>query len=270
LRRWVPTLDDGASVFRAKLGARGLLAIGLSAPYALDSWLDAFLMLEEQFEFQSDLFVEIWNEAAKDVYTLPEQEHRETLQRLREIAQEILGEQNFWVWHEPCMLSGSMEAYYGALGELHHQNRGTAGSGASNEGIELLLEYMRQCGWCFPFDDYCIMADRPEELFSLKDIDGTENIEARRLMIELYGLGRYLKDKRARLLQKDQYGELYFMSQSGDEEIVVVKVINSTPEPDGTYREYFLRVPVSVRTAREGVAWSFGMEEYEYAPKLET
>jgi hypothetical protein len=114
------------------------------------------------------------------------------------------------------------------------------------------------------------MADRPDELFTLKDIDETRNIEARRLMIELYGMGKYLADKRARVMQKDEYGELFYIPQRDDEPLIVVKVINSTPEPDGTFREYFLRVPPDTKTAREGVAWSFDMKESDYAPSIQT
>ena len=40
----------------------------------------------------------------------------------------------------------------------------------------------------------------------------------------------------------------------------VVEVVNATPEPDGSYRHYFLQVPPGVRTAREAVAWTFGFE----------
>ena len=43
----------------------------------------------------------------------------------------------------------------------------------------------------------------------------------------------------------------------------VVEVVNATPEPDGSYRRYFLRVPPQVRTAREAVAWTFGFEDAE-------
>jgi hypothetical protein len=50
----------------------------------------------------------------------------------------------------------------------------------------------------------------------------------------------------------------------------MVKVINSTAEPDGTYKEYFLRVPPDVSSAREGVAWTFGLEPHEYAPAVES
>ena len=39
----------------------------------------------------------------------------------------------------------------------------------------------------------------------------------------------------------------------------MVEVQNSTPEPDGSYRTYFLRVPNHTFTARDGVAWTFGL-----------
>jgi hypothetical protein len=49
-----------------------------------------------------------------------------------------------------------------------------------------------------------------------------------------------------------------------------VHVVNSTPEPDGTYNNYFLRVPPETKTAREGVAWTFGLTADEYDPLKET
>ncbi len=52
--------------------------------------------------------------------------------------------------------------------------------------------------------------------------------------------------------------------------LVMVEVVNSTPEPDGRFKHYWLRVPPAVGTAREGVAWSFGMAAEKYAPQLET
>jgi hypothetical protein len=50
----------------------------------------------------------------------------------------------------------------------------------------------------------------------------------------------------------------------------MVEVVNATAEPDGSQKTYFLRVPPETRTAREGVAWTFGMAEQEYAPEVET
>lgn len=50
----------------------------------------------------------------------------------------------------------------------------------------------------------------------------------------------------------------------------MVKVVNSTPEPDGSMKDYFLRVPPTVKTAREACAWTFGKSENDYAPMIET
>jgi len=55
-----------------------------------------------------------------------------------------------------------------------------------------------------------------------------------------------------------------------DEDLVIVEVTNTTPEPDGTARTYWLRVPPDMRTARQAVAWTFELDEGEYAPTVQT
>src|SRR5258708_19796990 len=37
----------------------------------------------------------------------------------------------------------------------------------------------------------------------------------------------------------------------------MIEVINRTPEPDSSFKHYWLRVPPTMRTAREAVAWTF-------------
>jgi hypothetical protein len=56
----------------------------------------------------------------------------------------------------------------------------------------------------------------------------------------------------------------------GEEPITMVEVINSTPEPDGGRKTYFLRVPPRTETARAGVAWTFGLTPEEYRPSAES
>jgi len=56
----------------------------------------------------------------------------------------------------------------------------------------------------------------------------------------------------------------------GDENLAFVHVINSSPEPDGTFKSYFLRVPQDTLSPKAGIAWTFEMEEKEYNPVKET
>ncbi|MEU1666179.1 DUF6745 domain-containing protein [Streptomyces sparsogenes] len=97
-----------------------------------------------------------------------------------------------------------------------------------------------------------------------------ENAELRRVMLEHYGYDRYLEESGARPVHRDETGVLWRIEMAGDEPVTMVEVVNSTPEPDGTHRTYWLRVPPRTRTAREGVAWTFGLEADGYAPERET
>jgi hypothetical protein len=108
------------------------------------------------------------------------------------------------------------------------------------------------------------------ETITISEIENEHNVEVRRVMIDRYGQDRYLIDSGAEIIHKDDYGTLYRKSQPDDEALVMVKVINSTPEPDGSFKDYFLRVPPNIKTACEAVAWTFGMEQSEYSPIAES
>jgi hypothetical protein len=96
------------------------------------------------------------------------------------------------------------------------------------------------------------------------------NAELRRVLLEHYGYDRYLRESGARQLHTDDTGVLWHLDLPNDEPLVMVQVVNSTPEPDGTSRIYWLRVPPQTRTAREGVAWTFGLTADEYQPRMQT
>jgi hypothetical protein len=51
---------------------------------------------------------------------------------------------------------------------------------------------------------------------------------------------------------------------------VMIEVVNRTPEPDGSWKHYHLRVPPNMRTAHEAVAWTFEKTPAEYAPEFES
>ena len=95
------------------------------------------------------------------------------------------------------------------------------------------------------------------------------NLELRRIMLEQCGIERFIKDSGAQLLSEDKYGSLYSLPMERDA-FNMVRVRNSTPEPDGSHRIYFIAVPPDTKTAHEAVAWTFGLSESEYAPAVET
>lgn len=130
------------------------------------------------------------------------------------------------------------------------------------------------------FSLYCVHGVRlPEyvianpELITVDKIENEDNLEIKRVMIDQYdngNPGRYLMDSGAVLEQEDKYGKLYRKVIPGDEDMVMVKVVNSTAEPDGTFNEYFLSVPPECKTAHEAVAWTFEETAATYNPQIET
>jgi hypothetical protein len=128
-------------------------------------------------------------------------------------------------------------------------------------------------GWAlFAWRGMPIPARVAEQLSSLTVamIRDEANAEVRRVMLEHFGFERYLRESGAERLHQDETGVLWRVDLPGDEPLVMVEVVNSTPEPDGTHRTYFLRVPPDTRTARAGVAWTFGLSEEEYHPLQQT
>ena len=116
-------------------------------------------------------------------------------------------------------------------------------------------------------DSYVV--ENPERI-TVADIEAETNAEVRRVKIEHFGQGRYLIDSGALEIQRDDYGILFRKEVPGDEPLVMVKVVNATPEPDGSFKDYFLRVPPTMQTAREAVAWMFGKAPDDYQPLEET
>jgi hypothetical protein len=121
---------------------------------------------------------------------------------------------------------------------------------------------------------------RPEWI-TLKHIADEDNAEVRRILIERYGMSRYLIDSGARKVAEDEFGELYSSDIPNDEPLVMVKVLNSTPEPDGSYKPYFLRVHPELRpllndglgdpqtpTPLNAIASTFGMTGDKYLKRL--
>jgi hypothetical protein len=144
--------------------------------------------------------------------------------------------------------------------------------------------------------------EKPESI-TIAQIDAEKNAEVRRVLTERFGAARYLLESGATPKQKDVHGILYQKPLPDDETLVMVRVLNSTPEDDGhlsrdeaielfgpdapaahdgmmltlaqvpvslRFKDYFLRVPPAMRSARQAVAWTFGKEAKDYAPLVQT
>ena len=110
----------------------------------------------------------------------------------------------------------------------------------------------------------------PESL-TIAQITAEQNAEVRRVMLERFGQDRYIRESGAILLHQDDWGQLYRAEIVGDEPLVMVKMVNSTPEPDGSFKDYWLRVPPTMQTAHQAVAWTCGFNRAEdYAPVKQT
>jgi hypothetical protein len=106
-------------------------------------------------------------------------------------------------------------------------------------------------------------------------VDSEANAEVRRVLVERMGIERLTREGGAELVDEDETGRLWrrrmpHASWVGQEAVVTVEVRNSTPEPDGTRKTYFLRVPPTMSSARAAVAWTFGLGQVEYRPAVET
>jgi hypothetical protein len=110
----------------------------------------------------------------------------------------------------------------------------------------------------------------PAHNLSVQMILDEQNVEVRFALIDAFGPQRFLYEYGGTLVDSSEYGELYRTSIFGAEDLMMVRVRNSTPEPDGSYKWYCLRVPPQMNSAREAIAWTFGLSEEQYAPKKET
>ena len=101
-------------------------------------------------------------------------------------------------------------------------------------------------------------------------IEEEKNAEVRRVMIEMYGFDSYIKDAKIKQIQHDDFGRLYRKEIQGEPAMQFVRVVNSTAEPDGSFKEYCIPVRNTVKTAHEAVASSFGIDVASYAPSFES
>jgi hypothetical protein len=113
------------------------------------------------------------------------------------------------------------------------------------------------------------------EWISSSTIADTFDPVLRNCLIEIMTPERFCKNGGATRVARDETGILWrkFWGYRGVTvgSWVAVEVVNGTPEADGSRKRYFLRVPSRMLTAREAVAWTYGLTDEQYAQlKLRT
>jgi len=113
----------------------------------------------------------------------------------------------------------------------------------------------------------------PEEL-TIHDWQNEKNAEIRRIIVERMGYEKFLSSTNAKLIAEDDLGKLWKIDMGQSiRPLMLVEVINSTAEPDGTFKKYFLSVNERTKTPKEGIAASFSFptgKVDEYKPAIET
>jgi hypothetical protein len=105
--------------------------------------------------------------------------------------------------------------------------------------------------------------EQPESI-TLDAIDRATNVEVRRCMIEIMTPQRYVARGGAVRVAEDDTGVLWRRTWLTFDAWAAVEVINATPEADGTRKHFFLQVPPNLQTAREAVAWTYGVKPHVY------
>jgi hypothetical protein len=113
------------------------------------------------------------------------------------------------------------------------------------------------------------IAFQPETI-TVAEILGERNAELRRVLLERFGFERFMAEAGAVVVDRDRdpggERQLLRLKLEGDEDLVCVSV--SCPS---TERRYLLRVPPTMRTCRQAVAWTAGFDDPElYRPLVET
>lgn len=114
------------------------------------------------------------------------------------------------------------------------------------------------------------------ELLTVEEVLKHTNQEVRYVGIKIVGFDRIMKHKNCKIIDRDEKKGQVLFTISGifEEPVAYVKVINSTAEPDGSFKNYFLCVPPpseGIKSCGAAVAWTFGFKNAEdYHPEQET
>ena len=116
---------------------------------------------------------------------------------------------------------------------------------------------------------------RPERI-TVDMINTVLEARLQRVMIERYRCGEpvdgpaaYMRDAGGRVLDRDdRYGILWCCVATCLEPLVMIEVVNTTPGPDWWFKHRWLRVPSTITSARDAVAWAHAARTTEYSPRI--
>jgi len=115
---------------------------------------------------------------------------------------------------------------------------------------------------------------KPEDV-TVEEVLRHPNAEVKYVGMKIVGLDNIMSMPTTKVVHRDvdQFGRervLFQIPKIFEEPTLYVKVVNSTAEPDGSFKNYFLCVPPNVKTCVEAVAWTNYMKADKYAPSQES
>jgi hypothetical protein len=112
--------------------------------------------------------------------------------------------------------------------------------------------------------DYQLFFKR--DTLTAREVLNCRNVEIRHRLLTKFGPERFFKELGGIIEHQDGDSQLIIINLGKNvEPMKVVKVRDAT-----TKQFYFLRVPLSIRSCREAIAWTFGLTADEYNPIQET
>ncbi len=88
--------------------------------------------------------------------------------------------------------------------------------------------------------DFVILSPKS---ITIEHIKSEKNAEVRRIMIERFGEIRYIKESGLKpVAQDDKFGTIYIERLESGRPICRLRVVNRSPEPDGSFKIYWLAV----------------------------
>jgi hypothetical protein len=107
-----------------------------------------------------------------------------------------------------------------------------------------------------------------KESLTIEKVLANPNTEVRYVGIRIMGYDK-LKEK-AVTIHASKNMELFYIAGIFTDSVTILKVVNSTPESDGSFKNYYLTVPPDMKTCEDAVAWTFYKKKSSYKPQVET